>query len=160
MGFAVEKISKARMKPVHADLVRVFYTYANDTRSGTPLTRVTCGLRTIEEQRVLVRLGKSRTLKSRHLPQKDGLSHAFDVVTIDEHMEADWSDLAFYRIAELMRDAARECAVDVVWGGIWDKPLRKVEGPIETAYLNYVMHFRAANGRSPFKDFPHFQLGV
>jgi len=51
---------------------------------------ITCGLRTIEEQKILVATGKSRTMKSRHLT-----GNAFDIaVFVDGKIT--W-DLKYYK---------------------------------------------------------------
>lgn len=74
---------------------------------------VTEGLRTAERQRELVRIGASRTLKSRHL---DG--RAIDVAAWhDGAIRWDWP--LYERIAAAMLRAAEELRVPLTWGGHW-----------------------------------------
>lgn len=122
--------------------------------------RVTCGIRTPEEQRILVRTGKSRTLKSKHLPQApDQLSHAVDLVLL-EHGEPDWSMSAFIFCATRMKISALKYGANVYWGAIWDKPLVSTGNDLEAEVSTYWDRFVARHNRKPFIDAPHFQLGV
>ena len=41
------------------------------------------GVRTLEEQKKLYAAGRSQTMKSRHLIQQDGTSHAVDLMAYD-----------------------------------------------------------------------------
>lgn len=98
--------SRAALSGVHPDLVRVI---ERADEMGARFT-VVCGLRTIEQQRELVALGKSKTLKSRHLT-----GHAVDLV--DENFT--WSEREMERIAEVVKKAAADCKVPIEWGGDW-----------------------------------------
>ena len=69
------KRSLDNMKGLHPDLVLVL----NRALLTSPHDFVvTEGLRTLDRQKELVRIGASKTLKSRHLKQADGYGHAFD----------------------------------------------------------------------------------
>lgn len=71
------------------------------------------GLRTLERQRELVRIGASQTLRSRHLT-----GHAIDVAAWhDGGIRWDWP--LYERIAEAMKAAADELGVPLEWGGDW-----------------------------------------
>ena len=59
--------SLAKLKGVHPDLVRVVLRCADDWKDAETGFIVTCGLRTLAEQKVLVAKGASKTLRSRHL---------------------------------------------------------------------------------------------
>jgi peptidoglycan L-alanyl-D-glutamate endopeptidase CwlK len=74
---------------------------------------ITCGLRTIEEQKVLVATGKSRTMKSRHLT-----GNAFDIaVFVDGKIT--W-DLKYYKaVATHIKKVAAKLGIKIVWGGDW-----------------------------------------
>jgi len=118
--------SEKRLKGVHPDLVKVVRRAAEITTTDFV---VTCGLRTLAEQRRLVAAGASKTLKSRHLPGTGGLSHAVDLAAVlGGKVRWDWP--LYHRLAAAMKQAAAELKVPLEWGGDW----------------------------KTFKDGPHFQL--
>jgi peptidoglycan L-alanyl-D-glutamate endopeptidase CwlK len=63
-----DKTSTARLQGVHPDLIKVMELALQ--RAPFPF-RVIDGLRTVERQRELVRIGASKTMNSRHLPQPE-----------------------------------------------------------------------------------------
>lgn len=101
--------SETKLQGVHPDLVKIVRRAAE--LGGT--FHVTCGLRTIEEQKALVAAGKSKTLKSRHLT-----GHAFDVVAIDGgDISYDHADMS--ACARKIKAAAAELGIPIEWGGDW-----------------------------------------
>lgn len=121
--------SKSKLKGVHPDLVRVVNRCAKDWTDKQFTFGLTCGVRSLEEQKVLVKKGASKTLKSRHIPAPNGYSHAVDVVAfIDGKVRWDWP--LYEKIAKAMKAAAKQEKVPIEWGGDWVS----------------------------FKDGPHFQL--
>lgn len=110
MTFYLSQRSKNNLRGVHPDLAGV-------VKRAIQLTRVdfaiTCGLRTIDEQRRLKAIGATRTLKSRHLT-----GHAVDVVALDNGVVR-WDWPLYARIAEAFKQAGRELGVPVEWGGDW-----------------------------------------
>lgn len=107
-------------------------------------------------QKKLKAAGASRTLKSRHLKQKDGYAHAVDIgFRIGGEVRFDWP--LYYIFAHYVRDQARAHAVKVTWGAIWDTPLNDIKGDLHEAHDHYVARFRRQFGRSPLADGPHFQ---
>ncbi|MCR2428473.1 M15 family metallopeptidase, partial [Salmonella enterica] len=88
------------------------------------------GLRSMARQREMVRAGNSQTLRSRHLT-----GHAVDVVAMPAGVVS-WEWDYYAQIAVAVRRAARECGINVEWGGEW-KTLK--DGP----------HFQL-----PFRDYP------
>lgn len=121
--------SKSKLKGVHPDLVRVVNRCAKDWTDKQFTFGLTCGARSLEEQKVLVKKGASKTLKSRHIPAPNGYSHAVDVVAfIDGKVRWDWP--LYEKIAKAMKAAAKQEKVPIEWGGDWVS----------------------------FKDGPHFQL--
>ncbi len=114
------------LKKVHPDLVRVVKRAAQMTDLDFI---VTCGARTIEEQREMVRKGASKTMKSRHIIAANGFSHAVDLAAmIGGKLKWDWP--LYSRLAKTMKAAAKAEKVPIEWGGDW----------------------------TSFKDGPHFQL--
>lgn len=110
--------SKSKLKGVHPDLVRVVNRCAKDWKDKQFTFGITCGVRSLEEQKVLVKKGASKTLKSRHIPAKNGYSHAVDVVAfIDGKVRWDWP--LYGKIATAMKAAAKAEKVPIEWGGDW-----------------------------------------
>ena len=121
--------SIAKLKGVHPDLVRVVLRCADDWKDPGTGFIVTCGVRTLAEQKVLVAKGASKTLRSRHIPAANGYSHAVDLAaTIDGKVRWDWP--LYDRLAKAMKAAAKAEKVPLEWGGDW----------------------------KTFKDGPHYQL--
>lgn len=110
--------SKARLRGVHPDLVRVVNRCIADWTDSTLSFGITCGVRTVEEQRVLVKNRKSTTMRSRHIPAKNGFSHAIDVVAIIDG-KVNWDLPNYARIAKRMKTAAKAEGVPLEWGGEW-----------------------------------------
>jgi peptidoglycan L-alanyl-D-glutamate endopeptidase CwlK len=105
--------SIAKLKGVHPDLVRVVLRCAEDWKDADTGFIVTCGVRTLAEQKVLVAKGASKTLRSRHLT-----GHAVDLAaTIDGKVRWDWP--LYDRLAKAMKAAAKAEKVTVEWGGDW-----------------------------------------
>ena len=105
----------AKLNGVHPDLVRVVLRCADDWKDAETGFIVTCGLRTLEEQKVLVAKGASKTMRSRHLA-----GHAVDLAaTIDGKVRWDWP--LYDRLAKAMKAAAKAEKVPVEWGGGWAK---------------------------------------
>lgn len=117
------------MSGIHSDLRRVL----DRALQESPLDFVvTEGLRTIERQRELVRIGASKTLNSRHLT-----GHAVDLyawVDLNTDGKIIFEEMANPRlmttIANAIKAAAQKENVPIVWGGDW----------------------------RTFKDMPHFEL--
>jgi peptidoglycan L-alanyl-D-glutamate endopeptidase CwlK len=121
--------SVAKLKGVHPDLVRVVMRCAANWADPATGFIVTCGVRTLEEQKLLKAKGASKTLRSRHLKAANGFSHAVDLAcTIKGQVRWDWP--LYNRLAVRMKAAAKAERVSLEWGGDW----------------------------KTFKDGPHYQL--
>lgn len=149
MSFTLSTRSLERLDGVNEALVKV-------VKDAIKLTRidfgVSCGLRTLEEQKALVAKGASQTLKSKHI---EGL--AVDLVAyIDGRLT--WELNVYDDIADAMKTAAIDNGVAVRWGGAWNVPdIRDWKHTMEDA-MNYYVDERRAEGRRPFIDAPHFEL--
>ena len=118
---------------------------------------VICGLRTIEKQKALVAKGASQTMKSKHLIQDSGYSHAVDVVAYDGS-DVVWEINVYDDICDAFKPAAEEKGVAVKWGAAWSEgDIRSYEGTAEDA-MNAYIDLRRGQGRRPFIDGPHFEL--
>jgi peptidoglycan L-alanyl-D-glutamate endopeptidase CwlK len=110
--------SMSRLKGVHPDLVRVVMRCAADWADPATGFIVTCGVRTLEEQKILKAKGASKTMRSRHIPAKNGFAHAVDVAcTIKGQVRWDWP--LYDRLAKRMKAAAKAEKVPLEWGGDW-----------------------------------------
>jgi peptidoglycan L-alanyl-D-glutamate endopeptidase CwlK len=123
---ALDPRTENNLKGVHPDLVKVF---RRAYQLADPKPTCTCGPRSLAEQKILLKKGATRTLRSRHIPASNGLSHAIDVAFIfGKAVRWDWP--LYKTFADVMKKAARELSVPIEWGGDW----------------------------RTFKDGPHFQL--
>ena len=119
--FKLGKRSIERLQGVHPDLVKVVERAIE--MSPVDFT-VLEGLRSPKRQQTLVASGASQTLNSRHIT-----GHAVDLGAWVDN-QVDWSWPLYHKIANVMKAAANELGVAIVWGGDW----------------------------KTFKDGPHFEL--
>ena len=120
------------LEGVHPDLVRVAELAFKSIAPDSSLSfRVTEGVRSKERQQKLFADNKSKTLKSRHVPESNacGLSCAIDIVAIVGG-QVSWEMKYYEVLAFYFKAAAAEINVPITWGGDW----------------------------KTFKDGPHFQL--
>lgn len=105
--------SESRLRGVHPDLVRVVRRCAADWTDPETGFIVTCGLRTVKEQRLLYEKGATRTMRSRHLS-----GHAVDLaVSVQGQVRWDWP--LYAKLAKAMKAAAKAEKVPLEWGGDW-----------------------------------------
>ena len=124
----INAASEKKLKSVHPDLVRVVRRVAKDWKDPETGWIITCGARTVEEQKLMVAKGASKTMRSRHIIAKNGYAHAVDFAcTINGQLKWDWP--LYSKLAAAVKAAAKAEKVPVEWGGDWK-----------------------------FKDGPHFQL--
>lgn len=111
---ALEGVNEKMVKVVHrADEI------------GSMSFIVTEGLRTKERQKQLFDQGATRTMNSMHI-----VGRAVDLAALlDGEVRWDWP--LYKKLADLMKQAAKDVGVSIEWGGDWVS----------------------------FKDGPHFQLG-
>jgi peptidoglycan L-alanyl-D-glutamate endopeptidase CwlK len=110
--------SLKRLVGVHPDLVRGM-TLALQ-KSPFPF-RVIDGVRTVARQKELVRIGASKTMRSRHLT-----GHAVDIVPwvdIDRDGKVETEEIFSWpminKLAPVVFEAFREANVPIEWGGKW-----------------------------------------
>lgn len=145
--FKLSNTSLERLQGVDDKLIRVINTAL--TKYAQVDFGVASGVRTIEEQRVLVSEGKSNTMKSKHLtgdavdlyPYYDGQAH--------------WNLESYQDLVVSMKKAAEEHNVEIKWGGCW-QTLDKIDNVVES--VNKYKELRESQGRQPFVDCPHFEL--
>lgn len=105
--------SESRLRGVHPDLVRVVRRCAADWADPETGFIVTCGLRTVKEQRLLYEKGATRTMRSRHLS-----GHAVDLA-VSVHGQVRWDWPLYAKLAKAMKAAAKAEKVPLEWGGDW-----------------------------------------
>lgn len=73
-------------------------------------------VRTIEQQKINVAKGVSKTMKSRHIPStnKSGLCEAIDVAPYP----INWKDInRFIKLSQHIKLVAKQLNISIVWGG-------------------------------------------
>lgn len=133
--------SEAKLEHVHPDLIRVVRAVARNWPDDGTSFRITCGARTVEEQKRMVETGASKTMRSRHIIAPNGYSHAVDFcVVIDGTVRWDWP--LYEQGAERFKKAAAAEKVSIEWGGDWTSfkdgphiqlPWDKYPGNLQTA---------------------------
>ena len=154
MAFSLSSRSRGKLEGVHPDMVKV-------VERAIELTKVdfgvTYGVRTKAEQEKLVASGRSQTMKSKHLIQDSGYSHAVDVVAYDGS-DVVWEINVYDDICDAFKAAAEQHGVAIKWGAAWSEgDIRTYPGSAEDAMMKYV-DLRRSQGRRPFIDGPHFEL--
>lgn len=151
MPFSLGAKSKSELVGVDPKLVKVVERAIQISEQDFS---VHDGMRTKAEQEKYVKSGASQTMDSLHLKGK-----AVDLVPfVNGKLRWEWGPI--YKIAAAMRAAAEELDADLVWGGVWDKPLRSLgtsAGDMEDAVEGYVSRRKKA-GKKAFIDGPHFQV--
>ena len=121
--------SENKLKRLHPDLLRVVRRAQKLVKDPSFGAVITCTVRTVAEQKILVKKGASKTMNSRHIPGKDGYAKAVDfAVTLNGKVRWDWP--LYSKLAKLMKEAASLEKIPILWGGDWKS----------------------------FKDGPHFEL--
>ena len=154
MAFKLSQRSFQKLVDVHPDMVAV-------VKHAIAVTKidfgVTFGVRTVEEQEKLVAAGRSQTMKSKHLKQDDGYSHAVDLMAYVDG-SACWEINVYDDICDAMAEAAENHGVPIKWGAAWSEgDIRSYPGSAEAAMNKYI-DLRRSQGRRPFIDGPHFEL--
>lgn len=113
-----DSISTARLQGVHPDLIRGMTRALQD--APFPF-RVIDGLRTISRQKELVRIGASKTMRSRHLT-----GHAVDIVPLvdlDRDGKIETEELFNWplirKLAPVVKAAFKAESIPIEWGGDW-----------------------------------------
>ena len=115
------------------------------------------GVRSLAEQKRLYEAKRSQTMKSKHLIQEDGTSHAVDLMAYDGSNPS-WDIVMYDDIADAMKVAAKETGAKICWGASWPiEDITKWDGTMEEA-MNAYVDLRRSQNRRPFIDGPHFQL--
>lgn len=110
MGYKFGARSLKRLEGVHPDLVKVMKRAIEISDLDFTVLE---GLRTLATQKRYLAQGATRTLRSRHLT-----GHAVDIAPwIGGKVRWDWP--LYYRLADVVKQAAEDVGVKVEWGGDW-----------------------------------------
>lgn len=154
MAFKLSQRSFQRLVGVQPQLVETVKLAINYT---TVDFGVIYGVRDLATQEKLFKSGKSQTMKSKHLIQDDGYSHAVDLMAYDSG-EPSWDIVDYWAIADSMKKASQETGITLRWGASWHiDSINSWDKNMEDAYNDYV-DLRRSQGRTPFIDGPHFEL--
>lgn len=116
MSITLSERSLTRLEGAHPDLRKVFVRAAAISNVDFTILEV---LRTIETQKKYVASGASKTMKSRHLAHpSDGLSRAVDIAPYVDG-QVSWAWPLFYKLAPIIKQAAKDVGVPIEWGGDW-----------------------------------------
>lgn len=149
MSFKLSKRSLQRLEGLDEGLIRVVKRAIQITDVDFGVIQ---GLRTIEEQRELVRKGASQTMKSKHLTG--------DAVDLMAYIggKGSWELTVYDNIADAMKVAAIDEDVAIRWGAAWHiDDIREWDGTMQDAMDSYI-DLRRSEGRRPFIDGPHFEI--
>ncbi len=109
--YRFSKRSKAKLKGVHPDLVKVMERAIEITKVDFTVLE---GMRTLKRQKELVASGASTTLNSRHLT-----GHAVDIAPyVNRRISWHWPH--YHQLAPYIWQAAQDVGVEgLEWGGNW-----------------------------------------
>jgi peptidoglycan L-alanyl-D-glutamate endopeptidase CwlK len=154
MTFRLSQRSLDRLEGVHPDMTAVVERAIQLSKVDFGVTQ---GVRTLDEQKANVAAGRSQTMRSKHLLQDDGFSHAVDVVAY-VGPDVSWELNLYDDICDAFKEAAKEVGCSIKWGAAWSEgDIRTYLGTSEDAMMAYV-DLRRSQGRRPFIDAPHFEL--
>ena len=154
MAFKLSGRSLGKLEGVHPDLVE---TVKEAIKVSLVDFGVIYGVRSLAEQQKLYDAGRSQTMKSRHLVQEDGYSHAVDLMAYDGSNPS-WDIVMYDDIADAMLMAANKTGAKIFWGAAWQiDDITSWDGTMEDA-MNAYVDLRRSQNRRPFIDGPHFQL--
>lgn len=156
MGYKFGPKSLAALNGVHPILQAV----AKDAiKLSTQDFCVFEGLRTLARQQILLKQGMTRTLKSYHLKQSDGFSHAMDLVPYKKGTPVwDWQLIYPVTLAVCMAAKGLAVADKIVWGGAWDMRLTDFGATSGIEIQQIVKDYTIRHPGKDFIDGPHFQL--
>lgn len=138
-----------RLSGVHPNLILLLKTAIKT--APHPLIVVE-GVRSLVRQKELKAKGLSQTLASKHLRQRDGYGHAFDIAPVTSNGQTVlWNDVKAFRATKKHLEAtAKQLGIKVRFGCDWD-----MNGIIDELEIEA---YRKKFGKKPFVDYPHVEL--
>lgn len=155
MTFAFSDRSRRNLEGVKTDLVRL----CERALELSPIDfGITQGMRSEEEQAILVSIGRSQTMNSRHLTG--------DAIDFAPYVSGSYRDEwpFYYPIVDVFIQVAREARMTFIWGGAWGVLLGNVAVPNKAAetqaiYISRKLAEAEKMGVQPsfFFDGPHIE---
>jgi len=115
MAFKLSSRSLRKLEGVHPLLVD---TVKEAIKVSLVDFGVIYGVRDLAEQKRLYEAGRSQTMKSKHLIQEDGYSHAVDLMAFDGKNPS-WDIVMYDDIADAMMMGANQTGAKICWGAAW-----------------------------------------
>lgn len=108
------------LAPLHPSLRRITALAAQRAKDDGYDFYIKDTSRTLLEQKANLRSGASKTLNSRHIPDKYGVVYAVDITIPYEGKPSNAKDWEQVRVVNrYMQQAASDLNIDLVWGGEW-----------------------------------------
>lgn len=114
----LSKVELARLDKAHPDLRKVVLEAARITTVPFAIGEVA---RSVEKQKANVAAGVSWTMNSRHIIAPDGWAYAVDIMPLGPNGKASWAWPLYYKLAPIIKQAAKNVNIPVEWGGDWKK---------------------------------------
>lgn len=112
MAIVLDDNSEVRLVGVHRDLVAVVRRAAGLSDLDFIVTE---GIRSLDRQAALLKAGATQTMHSRHLT-----GHAVDLAArVEGEVRWDWP--LYDYLGRIMKLAAHELDVAIIWGGDWQR---------------------------------------
>ena len=109
--YKLGKRSTDNLVGVKAPLVALF----NEAIKYSPFDFIiTDGVRTLAEQTLYFKTGKSKTMKSKHLT-----GDAVDIACFDENGKITWDSKYYKKVATHVKSIAKKQGIAIVYGGDW-----------------------------------------
>ena len=126
--FSAKSLSKLNNSKVHPKIKILMYEAIKTSPIDFTIIET---VRTIEQQKINVAKGVSKTMKSKHIPtsNKSGYCEAVDIAPYP----IDWKNIKrFILLSQHIKDTARRLEIKIEYGGDW----------------------------KTFKDYPHYELKI
>lgn len=155
MAFNLSTTSNSRLNGVHPTLIKIVREAIQITTTDFSVGE---GVRTLATQKKYVADGKSQTMASNHLVQKDGHGHAVDLWAFVDG-KVDWDEVHYYPIMLAMVLSARKLGANIRLGGCWkwSDDIEPTLAGVKKAVADYVADRKRAK-KKPFLDFVHFEI--
>lgn len=110
--YSLSKRSLERLDGVHPKLIQLMKEAIKESPYDF---MITCGKRSLSEQKRLVEQGKSQTMNSYHLR-----GHAVDIALI-VNSTINWEFALYREVANHIKKKAKELGIKITWGGDWKR---------------------------------------
>jgi peptidoglycan L-alanyl-D-glutamate endopeptidase CwlK len=112
-GYLFSERTQTNLQGLEAPLVEIAVCGAQELEGTDYGFEVIEGLRTVEKQKVNVKNGASKTMRSRHLT-----GHAFDFMARYKK-KLTWENAHYIPIAQAFITCSEKLRIPIIWGGEW-----------------------------------------